>query len=88
MIDSGPHHMNANESLKQFKAEFQSALDKAVTGGVPVQNLILELGEEQFRLQLHVFQSKAERAAQDLAGKILPAGSMPLTFTKTNGSRR
>lgn len=82
--------MNAQDkqaALKSFKTKFSKLLDEAAAGGVPVQNLIMEIGQETFRLQLHVFQVNAERAAAATALKIIPAGAIDLPQSRNGNAK-
>ena len=72
------------EKLKAFKKDFLNLTTNAANAGVPLQNLILELETEKFRLLAVNFQRTAERDALELAKTILPASALPTFNPKSN----
>ena len=70
------------EKLKAFKKAFLKLTTDAANDGVPLQNLILELETEKFRLLCANF----ERESRELAKAILPASAMPGLDLKRNGN--
>ena len=80
--------MTTTEKLGKFKEELADALNGAINAGVPVQNVILELDTELFRLRLYLFQKNAERDAALLEKSIVPVAALPAPFTRTNGHGR
>ncbi len=69
--------MTPTEKLKEFKKKFLDLTSSAANAGLPLQNIILELETEKFRLQAINLQRMAEHDALELAKAIVPAGVMP-----------
>ena len=65
------------EKLKAFKKEFLNLTTNAANNGVPLQNLILELETEKFRLLAINFQRTSEAEAAAMVSAILPANAIP-----------
>lgn len=64
------------EKLKAFRAAFKDLVRQAEVDRVPLQNLILELEMEKFRLQANYLARMAEQEALAAARAIVPASMM------------
>lgn len=70
--------MNAVNEMKRFTDDFKSLIDKALRSGVPVQHIIFELSQSEFKLRNLVLQVEAHEAAKAAQHSILPANGVHL----------
>lgn len=73
--------MSQIENLKQFKKDFLGLVETAVNSNVPLQNLILELETEKFRLQMILLRLQTDREARELHQKILTGHEIQIPIT-------
>lgn len=66
--------MNPKEKLIKFKTQLLDLTADAGNGGVPLQNIILELEQEKFKLQYLDLARQIQRDADEMSKKIITAG--------------
>ena len=66
--------MNPKEKLIKFKIQLLDLTADAGNGGVPLQNIILELEQEKFKLQYLDLARQIQRDADEMSKKIVTAG--------------
>jgi hypothetical protein len=65
------------DALQQFNQDFHEGINKAVQSNVPLENIILQLDLAHTDLILLRKRILAEKAAQEMATKIMPASTLP-----------
>lgn len=65
--------MTAIQEIKAFQTAIRANVAEAVKNGVPLQNVILELSQQEFKIQMIALQLNAQKEARELATQIVPA---------------
>lgn len=70
--------MSQIQEVKAFKDAIRGNVSEAIKSGVPLQNIILELAQQEFKVQFLAMQMDAQQQAREMAQQIVPAGSLDM----------
>ena len=70
---------SAIENVKQFQTSVREAVAVAMNNRVNIRNLLIELDEQKFQLQMLLFSMEQERQAREAASAIIPVGQINLS---------
>lgn len=66
-------------TTKSFNENLASLINGGISAGVPLHEVLLTLESAKFEIQFTMFRIAQQKAAQDLASRIIPAGKIDLS---------